>query len=404
MPFLEQLGFFVAGLGCMTCIGNSGDLEEEVATTVEANKLVAASVLSGNRNFEGRVHPLTSANFLASPPLVVAFAIAGRVDIDFETEPLGTGKDGKEVFLKDIYPSNGEVDALAARTVTAGLYRDVYARITEGNARWRDLCVSEGTLYQWDAASTYIHNPPFFRDLPLQPPPRQSVCNARCLLLLGDSVTTDHISPAGKIAKDSPAARYLTDRGVPSHLFNSYGARRGNDEVMVRGTFANIRLSNKMAASVGPLAVHVPSGLQTSVFEVAELYRSDRTPLIIIAGKEYGSGSSRDWAAKGPKLLGVDAVIAESYERIHRSNLIGMGILPLEFLPGQSADYVGLNGAESFTIEVRDLKCGGQVTVTTDSGKTFTVKTRIDTEVELLYYNNDGILKYVLRKIAKCKA
>ena len=335
--YLNKMGYTTAGYGCMTCIGNSGELPAEVNKAIEDSDLVAAAVLSGNRNFEGRVHPLTQANFLASPPLCVAYALAGTIDIDFETDPIGTDSDGNKVFLRDIWPSREEVQEVVGKAVKAEMFRNNYASITAGNEDWQNLKAGEGKLYDWDD-STYIHNPPFFADMQAEPEPIKDIEGAYCLLNMGDSITTDHISPAGKIARDSPAARYLKDRGIGEKDFNTYGSRRGNDEIMARGTFANIRLINKMASKVGPYAVNVNTGEEKAVFDVAMDYVNEGQPMILLAGKEYGSGSSRDWAAKGPYLQGVKAVIAESFERIHRSNLVGMGILPLQFREGESAD------------------------------------------------------------------
>ncbi|OMJ76947.1 hypothetical protein SteCoe_23573 [Stentor coeruleus] len=399
--FLNELGFTVAGYGCMTCIGNSGDLEEEVLKAISANDLVATSVLSGNRNFEGRVHPATRANYLASPPLVVAYALAGRVDFDFETEPLGVFE-GNPVFLRDIWPSRELVNQTVNEIITPEMFAEVYNRIAQGTDRWNSLEAAEGTLYSWKDESTYIHNPPFFKSLTLEIPPIRDITNAYALLKLGDSITTDHISPAGNIARNSPAAKYLQVRGVPPKEFNSYGARRGNDEIMMRGTFANIRLVNTLINHAGPQTKHVPSGEEMDIYEASARYQQDGVDLIVIAGKEYGSGSSRDWAAKGPYLLGVKAVIAESYERIHRSNLLGMGILPLQFLPDQNAASLELTGFEKFNI-VLNGHVGVQqiIEVVTDSGKTFNVKARVDTDVEVEYFRHRGILHYVLRKLAK---
>lgn len=412
---LEALNFYLTGFGCQTCIGNSGDLDPEIAKLVMDNELVAGAVLSGNRNFEGRIHPLTRANFLASPPLVVAYALAGVVDIDFATTPLGTstkpGSEGHPVFLKDIWPSAAEVSKMVEENVTQGMFREVYSHILEGNKDWQSTPIPEGKqLYPWDASSTYVHNPPFFQGMSLEPPAIQKVEKAYCLLSLGDSITTDHISPAGKIALNSPAAKYLEKRGVASKDFNSYGSRRGNDEVMVRGTFANIRIMNKMVSSVGPTTLHVPSGKEMPVFDAAELYRAEGAghPLVILAGAEYGSGSSRDWAAKGPMLQNVKIVIAQSYERIHRSNLVGMGILPLQFNEGEGAEFFGISGKqERFTVDLTTVKVGNQVEVTVhgldDNSPTkhFSCRSRVDTDIELQYLRHGGILKYVLRKMAQ---
>lgn len=398
---LEALGFYTAGYGCMTCIGNSGDLDPEVSEAIKAKDLVASAVLSGNRNFEGRVHPLTRANYLASPPLVVAYALAGRTDIDFETEPLGTGSNGKPVFLRDIWPSNTEVNSIVDKVLTPEMFKSVYGKISKGTPRWNELKVSANKTYDWKESSTYIHNPPFFQGLKNEKPKIRDIQGAYCLLNLGDSITTDHISPAGNIAKNSPAARYLTERGVKPVDFNTYGARRGNDEIMARGTFANTRLVNKMVKNVGPTTVHIPSGQEKAIFDAAAEYQANGQDTIILAGKEYGSGSSRDWAAKGPYLQGVRAVVAQSFERIHRSNLVGMGILPLEFINGENADSLGLNGTETFSIKLNggDLKVNEVITVTASNGKTFKAKSRIDTEIEVEYFKNGGILHYVLRKM-----
>ncbi|KAM0949810.1 putative aconitate hydratase [Dioscorea sansibarensis] len=406
--YLNQLGFHIVGYGCTTCIGNSGDLDESVSSAISENDIVAAAVLSGNRNFEGRVHPLTRANYLASPPLVVAYALAGTVDIDFDTEPIGTSKDGKKVYFRDIWPSNEEIADVVQSSVLPDMFRGTYESITEGNPMWNQLPVPSGSLYSWDATSTYIHEPPYFKNMTLSPPGPHPVKDAYCLLNFGDSITTDHISPAGSIHKDSPAAKYLMERGVDRKDFNSYGSRRGNDEVMARGTFANIRLVNKLLkGEVGPKTIHIPSGEKLSVFDVAMRYKTEGYDTVILAGAEYGSGSSRDWAAKGPMLLGVKAVIAKSFERIHRSNLVGMGIIPLCFKVGEDADSLGLTGRERYTVNlpsgVSDIKPGQDVTVTTDSGKSFTCTLRFDTEVELAYYNHGGILPYVIRNLIASK-
>ena len=339
--FLDTLGFTTAGYGCMTCIGNSGELREEVSAAIKEKDLVVSAVLSGNRNFEGRVHPLTRANYLASPPLVVAYALAGTVDIDFEKQPLGQDADGKDVFLLDLWPTREEVMQVVGEVITPAMFQDVYSKIQKGTDRWNSLEAPAGTLYEWDPASTYIHDPPFFKTMEKELPKIADISDAFCLLNVGDSITTDHISPAGSIAKTSPAAAYLKERGVEPADFNSYGSRRGNDEVMARGTFANIRLNNKMIGKTGPRTIHVPTKEELAVFDAAERYQAAGECTIIMGGKDYGSGSSRDWAAKGPYLQGVRAVIAQSFERIHRSNLIGMGILPLQFLEGESADSLG---------------------------------------------------------------
>nr|AZL94252.1 homoaconitase [Cardiosporidium cionae] len=344
MPYLEKLGFYHAGYGCMTCIGNSGELDTEVATAIVDQDLVVTAVLSGNRNFEGRVHPLTRANYLASPPLVVAFALAGRIDHDFENDPIGTDSIGKPVYLRDIWPSSAEIAALEEVHVKGSMFIEVYKRIKEGNPSWNALPEFTSIQFPWDDASSYIHNPPFFQTMTADLPRITDIARAHCLLYLGDSITTDHISPAGNIAKGSPAALYLGKRGISRKDFNTYGSRRGNDEVMTRGTFANIRLINKMCPEAGPKTLHVPSGELMTIFDATERYKADNIPTIVIAGQEYGSGSSRDWAAKGPFLLGVKAIIAESFERIHRTNLVGMGILPLQFGEGDSATSLGITG------------------------------------------------------------
>ena len=348
---LDALGFHIAGYGCMTCIGNSGEIPNEVQDAIIDNDLVASAVLSGNRNFEGRVHPQTRANYLASPPLVVAYALAGRCDIDFETEPIGQGSNGQDVFLRDIWPSRAEVQEVTTTTIKPEMFKENYDTILNGSEMWQELEAPKGKLYTWDESSTYIHNPPFFQSVQAGLTPVESVSDAHVLLNLGDSITTDHISPAGKIANNSPAAAYLKARGVEPKDYNTYGARRGNDEIMARGTFANVRLINKLVDKVGPETVHIPSGEKMAIFDAAARYQEDGKATIILAGQEYGSGSSRDWAAKGPFLQGVKAVIAQSYERIHRSNLVGMGILPMQFKAGEGADSLGLDGTETFNIE-----------------------------------------------------
>ncbi|XP_055355890.1 cytoplasmic aconitate hydratase-like [Paramacrobiotus metropolitanus] len=399
-PFLEQLGFSVTGYGCMTCIGNSGPLHESIVAAIEKGDLIVAGVLSGNRNFEGRIHPNTRANYLASPPLVVAYALAGTVAIDFDREPLGQSPDGTPVFLRDIWPTREEVDQLERKVVHPAMFEEVYGSVAAGNSRWNSLDAQPSVLYPWSEMSTYVKYPPYFDGMSREVHPIQPIHAAHCLLHLGDSITTDHISPAGNIARTSPAARYLVERGIAPKDFNSYGSRRGHDAVMKRGTFANIRLVNKLVSKPGPQTVHIPSGDVMDIPDAADRYMAEGTPLIILTGKEYGSGSSRDWAAKGPLLLGVKAVIAESYERIHRSNLIGMGIAPLQYVPGQSADTLGLTGREKFTIGIPDLiQPGDRVTVKTDDGKEFQVVARFDTEVELTYYRNGGVLNYMVRKM-----
>jgi aconitate hydratase len=405
LPYLEQLGFDVVGYGCTTCIGNSGPLPEPIARAIEQHSLVAAAVLSGNRNFEARVHPLVRANYLASPVLVVAFALAGRVDIDLERESLGTGKDGKAVFLKDIWPSTEEIAAAMALALKPELFRTQYASVFEGDQVWKDLPVPTGSRYAWDPASTYVQEPPFFKNLPTEPAPMVDITAARVLAVLGDSVTTDHISPAGAIPKDGPAARYLKDHGVDQLDWNTFGSRRGNHEVMMRGTFGNVRIKNRLVPDKeGNWTIHLPSGEVMSIYDAAMKYAETNTPLVILTGKEYGTGSSRDWAAKGPALLGVKAVIAESYERIHRSNLVGMGVLPLAYETGQTRESLGLTGREVVTITgiARGLAPGGTVTVKAraEDGKetAFKAVVRLNSHVELEYYRHGGILQRVLRK------
>lgn len=403
-PYLDQLGFNIVGYGCTTCIGNSGDLDESVSAAISENDIVAAAVLSGNRNFEGRVHPLTRANYLASPPLVVAYALAGTVNIDFEKEPIGTSKDGKNVYFKDVWPTNEEIADVVQSSVLPDMFRSTYESITKGNPMWNQLDVPSTSLYSWDPTSTYIHEPPYFKNMTMSPPGPHPVKDAYCLLNFGDSITTDHISPAGSIHKDSPAAKFLMERGVDRKDFNSYGSRRGNDEIMARGTFANIRIVNKLLkGEVGPKTIHIPSGEKLSVFDAAMKYKNEGHDTIILAGAEYGSGSSRDWAAKGPMLQGVKAVIAKSFERIHRSNLVGMGIIPLCFKAGEDAETLGLTGHERYTINlpssVSEIKPGQDVTIVTDNGKSFTCTVRFDTEVELAYYNHGGILPFVIRNL-----
>jgi aconitate hydratase len=402
---LEAIGFYTVGYGCTTCIGNSGPLLPEIAEAVQSADLVGTSVLSGNRNFEGRIHPLVRMNFLASPPLVVAYALAGNLDVNLVSDPLGNGKDGKPVYLKDIWPDSKDIHEVVAGTINSSMFSTSYSSVFEGDANWKGIDSPEGEIYTWDDSSTYVKNPPYFEDMTLNPAPITEVSGARVLALLGDSVTTDHISPAGSIAKDSPAARYLEEQGVKPADFNSYGSRRGNHEVMMRGTFANIRLRNLLAPGTeGGWTRHQPSGEQMSIFDAAEKYQREGTDLIVIAGSEYGTGSSRDWAAKGTLLLGVKAVIAKSYERIHRSNLIGMGILPLQFEDGEDAASLGLDGTESFSISgYRDAGSGSvTVTATPEHGaaKSFTARIRIDTPKERDYFEHGGILHYVLRQLA----
>lgn len=398
---LEELGFNISGYGCMTCIGNSGELPDEVSDALTSSDMVLASVLSGNRNFEGRVHNLLKANYLASPPLVVAFAIAGRVDIDFEKEQIGVSKEGKPVYLVDIWPSKEEIFDLVTKTITPKLFDEVYTKISKGTDNWNKLEVKESLQYQWDSNSTYIKEAPFFSQMFEEKKTKiDSIKSARCLLNLGDSITTDHISPAGNIAKDSAAARYLNSKGIDKKDFNTYGARRGNYEVMARGTFGNVRIINKLITEVGSKTKHFPSNEISDIYSVSNKYITDKVPLVILAGKEYGSGSSRDWAAKGPVLLGVKAVIAESYERIHRSNLAGMGILPLEFINGETPSSLQLKGDEEFDIHLPEQIVSGQiVNVTTSTGVKFETKLRLDTAPEIEYYKCGGILQYVLRNI-----
>jgi aconitate hydratase A / 2-methylisocitrate dehydratase len=411
MPYLDKLNFQVVGYGCTTCIGNSGPLSEPIATAIEEHSLVAAAVLSGNRNFEARVHPQVRANYLASPLLVVAFALAGRVDIDLEEEPLGTGKDGKPVFLRDIWPTAAEVNDTMAAALKPALFQDKYASVFDGDAVWQKLPVPEGSRYAWDPKSTYVQDPPFFRKLPAEPSALKDIEGARVLAVLGDSVTTDHISPAGAIPKNGPAGRYLTDHGVPHSEWNTFGARRGNHEVMMRGTFGNVRIKNALVPDKeGNWTLHFPTGEVISIYDAAMRYIESGTPLVILTGKEYGTGSSRDWAAKGPSLLGVKAVIAESYERIHRSNLVGMGVLPLAYEPGTTRASLGLTGREQISISgiAQGLAPGGKVTVTatSENGKktTFPAVVRLNSRVELDYYRNGGILQRVLRMFARGEA
>jgi aconitate hydratase len=410
MPYLEELKFNLVGYGCTTCIGNSGPLPAEVSQAIDEKDLVVASVLSGNRNFEGRINSEVRANYLMSPPLVVAFALAGRVDIDLKKDALGRGKDGKTVHLADIWPTQQEVDA-AVQKISSDMFRKSYGEVYDGDSRWRSLPVPQGQTYLWEQDSTYIRKAPYFDAMRLKPSAVEDIKNARVLAVLGDSVTTDHISPAGSIKKDSPAGRYLMEHGVQPADFNSYGSRRGNHEVMVRGTFANVRLRNKMVQTEGGFTRHWPDGTEMSIYDASAKYIAEGVPLVILAGKEYGSGSSRDWAAKGPRLLGAQAVIAESYERIHRSNLVGMGILPLQFLPGQNAESLKLTGEEIFEIAgIRDgvehFTAGRKLTVKASKGSAVTecqALVRIDTPQEALYYANGGILPYVLRQLLATK-
>ncbi len=407
MAPLEALGFNLVGYGCTTCIGNSGPLADPIAAAIETNDLVGVAVLSGNRNFEGRIHPLARASYLASPPLVVAFALAGRIDLDLTTQPLGTGNDGQPVFMADLWPSSAEIADVVAAQVRSEIFTRNYASVFDGDDRWRALPVPAGDRYAWDPASTYVALPPFFAGLQPEPAPLVDVVDARVLAMLGDSVTTDHISPAGSIARTSPAGAWLIEHGVEPREFNSYGARRGHHEVMIRGTFANIRLRNLLVPDAeGNVTEHLPSGQRMSIFEAGSRYLAEGTQLVILAGKEYGSGSSRDWAAKGPQLLGVRAVIAESYERIHRSNLVGMGILPLQYLPGESAASLGLSGRERFTVHgiAEGLRPRQEMTVSArdESGRerTFRVVARLDGDIDVTYYRNGGLLQTVLRRLA----
>jgi len=404
LPYLEQLRFNVVGYGCTTCIGNSGPLDPEISAGIERGDLVALSVLSGNRNFEGRVHAEIRGNYLASPPLVVAYALAGRMDIDLYSEPLGTGGDGQPVYLKDIWPSRREVQETVQKALQSHMFRKTYAEVFEGSEQWKSMPVPEGVLYEWDPESTYVKHPPFFEGLTREPAPVEAISGARVLACLGDSVTTDHISPAGAIKKDSPAGRYLIEHGVEPPDFNSYGSRRGNHEVMMRGTFANVRLRNKLVPGVeGGFTRHIPSGEQMAIYDAAMKYQEQDTPLIVLGGIEYGSGSSRDWAAKGTRLLGIRTIIAQSFERIHRSNLIGMGVLPLEFPKGESAESLGLTGDEVFDVESPEGKRQVRVTATKPDGATvkFDATVRIDTPQEFEYYLHGGILHYVLRQLAR---
>ncbi len=411
MEPLERLRFHLVGYGCTTCIGNSGPLPEPVSAAINEGELVVCSVLSGNRNFEGRIQQEVRANYLASPPLVVAYALAGRIDIEFHTQPLGMGKDGKPVFLRDLWPTAQEVKAVIRSSIKSAMFRKSYADVFKGDARWAGLPVPEGDRFVWEPDSTYIRRAPYFDGMPAQPGPVTDIRGARVLCLLGDSITTDHISPAGSIRKTLPAGQYLVAHGVEPVDFNSYGARRGNHEVMVRGTFANVRLKNQLAPGTeGPFTVHLPDSEQMTIYDASVKYQAEGAPLIVLAGKEYGSGSSRDWAAKGPRLLGVRAAIAQSYERIHRSNLVGMGILPLQFLPDQSVQSLGLTGKERFDIaRLREILAEGfprgkelTVKAIADGGEIteFRATVRIDTPQELQYYRHGGILEYVLRQLA----
>ncbi len=407
LPALEQLGFHVVGYGCMTCIGNSGPLPESIVRAVRDQGLVAAAVLSGNRNFEGRVSPWVRAAYLASPPLVVAYGLAGTLDIDLAREPLGTDPDGRAVFLKDLWPSSAEIAAALAGAVAQEDFEKIYETVERGDDLWAGIRVGNAPLFDWRSDSTYVREPPFFQDVTADTPPFPKIRGARVLAKLGDSITTDHISPAGAIPPDSPAGRYLQARGVPPEQFNSYGSRRGNHEVMMRGTFANIRLRNQLAPGAeGGWTTHFPSGERLTIFDAAERYRQSETPVIVLAGKDYGMGSSRDWAAKGPALLGVRAVIAQSFERIHRSNLVGMGILPLEFADGETAASLGLTGRERYSIHLPENVGPGdriRVEVAPDHGptRTFSARLRLDSPMEIAYYRNGGILQTVLRRMLR---
>jgi aconitate hydratase len=397
--YLDALGFQTVGYGCTTCIGNSGPLPDEISAAVDEGNLVVCSVLSGNRNFEARIHPEVKANYLASPPLVVAYALAGRMDIDLVHEPLGQDRDGNDVFLEDLWPNAEEIEATITQSVRGEMFSRTYADVFTGDDNWRALDVPSGDLFAWDDESTYVRRPPYFDGMPPEPNRVEDFSGARCLVVVGDSVTTDHISPAGAIKPDSPAGHYLIEHGVERKDFNSYGSRRGNHEVMVRGTFANVRLKNLLVEGAeGTWTVHVPSGEEMTIFDASQRYLGDGTPLIVIAGKEYGSGSSRDWAAKGPNLLGVRAVIAESYERIHRSNLLMMGILPLQFEDGESPQSLGLSGREEFAVEGIDNADAGEVTVRADD-KEFKARVRLDTPREREYLRHGGILPFVLRRL-----
>jgi aconitate hydratase len=403
---LNALGFDLVGYGCTTCIGNSGPLAEPISKAINEKDLVAVSVLSGNRNFEGRVSPDCRANYLASPPLVVAYALKGTVRSDLVNDPIGTGRNGEAVYLKDIWPSNDEIRALVDAHVHSAMFTKRYADVYHGDDRWRAIAVTGSATYSWPPLSTYIQNPPYFTGMTMTATPLQDIVDARALAVFGDSITTDHISPAGAIKPDSPAGRYLLEKGVPRAEFNSYGARRGNHEVMMRGTFANIRIRNRMLDNVeGGYTRYAPTGETLPIYDAAMAYKYDGTPLVVLAGKEYGTGSSRDWAAKGTVLLGVRTVIADSFERIHRSNLVGMGVLPLNFQPGENAETLGLDGSEKFTVTgVADIQPRQDVTVqvTRQDGSTssFTARCRIDTYNELEYFRSGGILQYVLRRLA----
>jgi aconitate hydratase A / 2-methylisocitrate dehydratase len=398
-PYLEELGFHTVGYGCTTCIGNSGPLRGEISKAIAEGDLAVCAVLSGNRNFEARIHPEVKANYLASPPLVVAYALAGRMDLDLVDEPIGIGDDGEDVYLADIWPRPQEVQEVIASALRREMFEQTYADVYTGDERWRALDIPSGHLYEWDPTSTYIRRPPYFDGMSTEPEPVGDLEGARCLVMVGDSVTTDHISPAGAIKPDSPAGRYLVDHGVERKDFNSYGSRRGNHEVMIRGTFANVRLRNLLVpGSEGTWTVHLPSGEETTIFEAAERYREEGVPLVVIAGKEYGSGSSRDWAAKGPALLGVGAVLAESYERIHRSNLLMMGVLPLQFMTGEGREALDLTGRELFSIQGLEGGEAHEVIIRADDTE-FRARVRLDTPREREYFRHGGILRFVLRRL-----
>ncbi len=415
MRYLEHLRFHLVGYGCTTCIGNSGPLPEPVSAAVAEGELVVCAVLSGNRNFEGRIQQEVRANYLASPPLVVAYALAGRIDLDLQTDPLGTGKDGKPVYLRDVWPSAKEVDDLVRSSIKSAMFHKEYGEVFAGDERWRGLPVPAGDRFAWEPDSTYIRRAPYFDGMPKTPGPITDIRGARVLCLLGDSITTDHISPAGSIRKTSPAGKHLVEHGVEPKDFNSYGSRRGNHEVMVRGTFANVRLKNLLAPGTeGPVTLHLPDGAQLTIYEASVKYQAEGVPLLAIAGKEYGAGSSRDWAAKGPRLLGIRAVIAQSYERIHRSNLVGRAILPLQFLPGETPETLGLTGKETFDLTglaallTEGFPRGKELTVAARRAEGASVQfrtlVRIDTPQELQYYRHGGILEYVLRQLLQGKA
>jgi len=403
VPYLDKLGFNLVGYGCTTCIGNSGPLLDPVSHAVNEADLAAVSVLSGNRNFEGRINPDVKMNYLASPPLVVAYALAGTMDLDLTTEPLGVDADGGEVFLRDIWPTSEEIESVIDAAIESEMFSRDYADVFAGDERWKSLPTPTGETFDWDPDSTYVRRPPYFDGMPAEPAPVTDIAGARVLLKLGDSVTTDHISPAGSIRQDSPAGRYLQEHGVAKPDFNSYGSRRGNHEVMIRGTFANIRLRNQLAPGTeGGFTTNLLTSEQTTVYDAAQAYAAAQVPLLVLAGKEYGSGSSRDWAAKGTALLGVRAVLAESYERIHRSNLIGMGVLPLQYRPGETAESLGLTGEETFSVSgVTALNEGAsprEVTVTAGDIE-FRAALRIDTPGEADYFRHGGIMQYVLRSL-----